>query len=218
MKPTLQQVLDRARSHLADNQVPGGEEFVNSVLYQPFCEAHESLAEAADNHSIPAAQRTVVFAVKAGDTSLDPSTAHSDFTEPDMVEDRPTGTTTPYREVIPVMSLNGQPQEDGLIVYKYEDGILWFVGATTDRDVRINYTSNGATPTAFDSTLAFPDSLRYLGLKTAALALEPVEGGGSLSARLEQRAQEALDSWLHKQLRQTQAISLVRPRFGVRRR
>lgn len=195
-----------------------GEEFTDEKLNEPYCSAFESLNIQAGINSLPAAERTVVITVPAGDTVIDPGESVPDFGQPYRVEEKPAGSTERYTPVNQISELVIRAPFDRIACYELEQGVLKTCGATQDVELRISYYSNGLPDPNPDAHTGYPNSLQYLGLKTAALALEPREEGAALSARLESRAVDALQSWLQWMVKQQQSIRITRPPFGRKRR
>jgi hypothetical protein len=218
MKPTVGQVLSRARSHLADVLSESGEEFTDQILYPFFGSAYESMQTDAAYWNLPTAENSATVILPAGTKVLDPQGAANDCGVVFDVAERSPGAVEEFEPMAPISKINDYPMTDSLRYYEWTGSLLKFAGATQDRELRISYYANGASPTGSDSTVAFDGSLNFLALKTAALALEPREEGADLSQRLEARADRELDKWATIALRQKQATTIVRPRFRSGRR
>ena len=215
MTPTVDQVLNRARSLLAD---PSGQEFGDPDL-QPFFElAYEVLSQELELFSSSEVERTATFTVPAGTEDVDPTSyGVSDVESITEVEERPAGSTdddwTPVAgrpELVP-----GTPG-DRIGEYELENGVLRTRGANLNVELRLSYRTTGTAPSS--GSVGIPGSLPYLSAKTAALALAAREEGMQVASAFESMAEGFLETLRRMTVKQLQAARVIRPAFRDRRK
>lgn len=89
--PTLQQVCDRARWHLGDTQVSGGETYTNTLLIPWVQEAYEDMQRAVRNLQLIRARREGFLLIPAQTSQIDPTIQLPDFMNLLSLDDRLLG-------------------------------------------------------------------------------------------------------------------------------
>ncbi len=92
-KPTVQNVLDTARSYLGDDAIPGGEWAQDSVLLPFFGLAYRELFRAMQQTQNPFIRQDSYYVLPANTSVLDPAVAGiTDLADLEFVEERSAGT------------------------------------------------------------------------------------------------------------------------------
>jgi hypothetical protein len=177
--PTVAEVLSDAAGHLGDT---AAEQFTPTVLAPFFGQAYREAFGVMIALKLPMGKRTVSPVVlTANTTSLDPSTSSpslADLDEPNTLWERTAGTTQWY-EMTPVGELPQYSTTELNRYWKWENSTFYFIGATGDTELKVQYSANGTAPTS--GAVGIQNSRSFLALRTASIAAftydMPTRGG-----------------------------------------
>jgi len=153
MVPSLQQVLDEARSKIGDE---AGEVFDNTKLQPYFAQAYRGLWRTMATLSNPRVHREAFFVLPAHTAFLDPATAGlTDFGDPDLLEERGnfvvqsiTGAVADPSGVGVIVTIAGHGDATGNIVTC--NGVQGMAGTDGDWGITVldpdTFVLNGAVP------------------------------------------------------------------------
>jgi hypothetical protein len=178
--PTRLDVKTRFRALLAD---PNGVRFTDALFAQGFVEAYESLFNTFMNQQIPRIKAIAPATLSVGATSMSPSVAgFTDFGEIEEVEERLSGSTEKYTRVYPRDTLDQRDKGPVLGEYVWRMDTLYFIGATTLRELLITYQSSGLAPTLDATSIAVEGALTFLA-KASAAAVAATKGLDEIALR-----------------------------------
>jgi hypothetical protein len=186
MPYTLTNVVTRAQAALGDQS---GDFWVLANLLPHINTAYRAVDRAYRTHAIPFARgRTVITPFTAGSVKLDRTTTPpcpADFLEPDELWEKNVGDPdTGY--VLMGRATNQLPdivQSSSLNMWDWFQGSIYFVGATTDRTIRLDYQRGVVDLVSGSDSLVIDDALdpvALMGAGWAALSAGQSALGGSL--------------------------------------
>jgi len=145
--------------------------------------AYETVWGVIMNHNLQTAKREVTHTLTAGTTSLTPATASiSDMGEPEKLWER-AGSPDDWLMMFPKDDLSNFTATDNLLFWKWEGDTFYFIGATGNRQLKIEYLSSGSAPTT--GTIPIDGARTVLGFITAAyIANTPLGGQPQLASAL----------------------------------
>ena len=169
---TASEALDSARTYLND---VGAQLWSNDALLPYLKEAHRDLQLILWLNSIPVLkERTDLITLSSGDTTLGDDQP-DDLIEPIRLSERAVGEAdTEFSTMIPKESLEGYEQTNVLTYWNWQGQVINFVGATTDRVIRLTYWKGLVPPTQSTSELNFILAETFLGPQTAQYAASSV--------------------------------------------
>lgn len=212
MALTVQTIFDRARFHLND---VGITIFDNTILLLAVAAANDELSDELVSNGISLPKKVSKdISVLAGALTL---TLPSDIIVPERLWEKAAGDTEAL--YVP-MTRTAWPVEEKqtteLIYWDWREQVIHFLGATTDRLVRLDYIRTLTDLDATGDPVEVTGSVNYLACKTAALAAE-AQGGNTMKAdRLHAAASKHLFKLLQIGVRANQATRVRRRPFRLR--
>jgi hypothetical protein len=215
---TAAEVMDLVASACLNDSAKS--QFTYAVQIPFLNTAINELQEVFEQHNIPATNKTSApVTVPAGATTI--------LTPPDLIEiqglwERLSGTTNDYTEMTRKEYLpKSQVQTTALVYYSWNGQVFEFIGATTIRQVRIDYIK-----TLFTPVLAATDSIdlinckTFLQYRTAGLCARFIGENPERAESLDAFAVLAIDRALGIGVKGTQQIATRRRPFrsGYKRR
>lgn len=173
MSYTAATVMDRAAALLNDSSLS----IFTYVAQIPYLNvALDELQELFEENNIPSTNKvSAVIPITTGTVTLDGAAGlPSDLVEIQSLGERTTGTTDTF---IPMIRVEFLPQTlvqtMQLIYWAWIGEVIKFIGATSDRDVELNYIASlFSTITASTDTISAINSRSFLAYRTAALCAE----------------------------------------------
>lgn len=209
--------LKIARSLLNDNLAITWSDATLMPLLQV---AHGELLLDLRLNEIPVVQETsTTITVLAGATNLGINQPN-DLVVPNRLYEKDTGAPISfYTEMSRVTVIPKADQTSALVYWAWQQELIQFLGATSDRDVLVEYVGSVITPTLVTSNLGFISSELYIGARIAALAMATVGNDGQASI-FDGIAQSNLDKILRFNVKEDQDLPVRRLpyRRGTRRR
>jgi hypothetical protein len=161
---TVQDVMEDAADYLGD---PEGEVYNAGKLARAFGKAFRGLYDCMILHNLPPVHRTVTYTLPANTASS--TFGLTDMGEPDALWERGVGETL-YAFIAPSDPLPQWESSDRLRVWKRENETFYFIAATQDRELKIEYWSSGAAPAA--GTITTDNARDVLAMWTAYIAAQ----------------------------------------------
>lgn len=131
-------------------------------------------------------EESSVFDIAAGSTVI--TAPPADMIMPVWVGERPNGSTEPFTTMLNKRWPPELTKGDCLDYWVWEEGAIKFLGANTDREVKLRYHKALSSLTSTSSVIALPNSKNYLSQKASSLAAKFIGGNSELSMDLETRA------------------------------
>jgi hypothetical protein len=208
--PTVEECIDDAQALLGD---PSGVKFTDASCLFAFGRAYRELFAEMLSLEIPRIKNIATANLTAGLTSLTPSAAGiSDFGELIEVEERMQGSTDDFMPVEIVGKLQQGLPFDVIAEVVWRLDALYFLGATTNRELRITYYSSGAAPTS--GSVGVDDSRNYFGARIASIVGPPK--GHLVDAReLRAEADMYLRALVDPMLKNNQTVKVQQSAFRV---
>jgi hypothetical protein len=107
---------------------------------------------------------------------------------PVWVGERPDGSTEPFTGMLNKRWPPEVTKGDCLDYWIWEEGAIKFLGANTDREIKIRYQKALSVLTSTSSVIVVPNSKNFMCQKSSSLAAKFVGGSTELSMDLETRA------------------------------
>ena len=216
---SVKDVLDRARFYLNDLNATM---FTDGNLFHAFKPAYDDLKEELYDHNIQitnAESEEYVITTDMRDIGGPTGPAlPANLVVPMEVWERLAGTDDDY-------SLMGQrrylPKTSVLSAYlqywSYRKQYIEFLGATTNRDVKIDYVGDTLTfTTSEDSRINLFNAKSFLSYRTGALAAEFFGEDEARAEKLNNNAGKALDKLLNTDIKNQQSMPVRRRPFMAR--
>lgn len=216
MAVTVQEMLDRSAVLLNDASKT---QYTYAVQLPYFNMAQDDLQEQMELNNVPATnQRSSSIVVAAAVTAISFTTVPAlpaGLIEIQELSERLNGTSVDFdhmtrREFLPSIV----EQTESLIWWTWQDQEIRFVGATTPRQLLLNYIESKlpvVTSTATSITLI--NARSFLQYRTAALCAEYIGENVTRASSLNANAGIALDTFLGIDTKGRQAISARRRPF-----
>lgn len=208
--PTVEECIDDAQALLGD---PSGVKFTDASCLFAFGRAYRELFAEMLSLEIPRIKNITTVTLTAGLTSLTPAAAGiSDFGELIEVEERLSGSSEDFMPVEIVDKLQQGQSSDvlGEVVWRLD--ALYFIGATTERQLRITYYASGSPPTS--GSVGVDDSRNYFGARIASIVGPPK--GHLVDAReLRAEADMYLRALVDPMLKNMQTVKVQQSPFRV---
>lgn len=142
---------------------PNGATFTDAVFQPAFRAAFDAMFQAFLTHQCPRIMMISQYNLTTNATSLAPSAAGiGNFGDLDELEERAVGSTDRYTPVRQVDKLTQRDSSDRLIEFVWRVDTMYFVGATTPRDLRITWESSGEAPTDDNTSIAVDGCQSFL--------------------------------------------------------
>jgi hypothetical protein len=206
---------------------PALEKYTAAIQLPFFGMAFRTVWDLAMNWDLPMVNLEREYTLPGGTTSLTPATAGiADMGEPQRLWERADGSSDDYILMEPKGDITNIGESDSLGFWKWEGDTFYFPSATSNRQIKIEYSSSGAAPTS--GNIPIDNARTVLGFLTAAyLAESPICGQPSLAATLRRNAYGptmepdgtggALRLLLNPMVKEKQKRGVVPPRFRPRR-
>lgn len=134
-------------------------------------EAYDALFTAFELAQCPRIQTIVDYRLPALTTSFTPVQAGlMDFANPEYLEERAWGSTDKYTRIEQRDKLPQRDPVNALLTFVWRLDTFFFIGATTDRDVRITYDSSGTPPVNDSDSINVDGCATFLSKYAAAIA------------------------------------------------
>ncbi|HEY1423871.1 MAG TPA: hypothetical protein VGF20_10490 [Candidatus Acidoferrum sp.] len=224
---TAGQITSLVRSLLNDAQ---GNLFTDTVLLPYANSAYRKVQRALGNTGaggfLSDDTLLVVTAVAATDTSLQvsltdatapPNQLPTDLLVPMKLWERPNGSTDDFTEMVDLTRHGGLPsreQDTTLSVWEWRADGIYFLGATTDTQIRLRYLKAYPDFTDATSPVLIRNSQEAIAYATAALA--GWARGSPLAEKWDDAAADALEDLLSQAVRREQQTSRRRRPFSSR--
>lgn len=207
--PTVAEITAKIQSLLGD---PNGETFTTALAKEGFDDAYRHLCLEMVRLQLPRKNRQITYTLVANTTSLTPATAGiSNFGEIVWMKERLSGSTDKYTTVEPVEDLADRAAGEKLGEYEWREDTWYFVGATTARELKIEYQESDTPPAS--GGVGVDGSFMYLSYWGAASIAS--SRGRDGSDELQAKAQLYLDSLLQPMIRTLQKTRIQQPAYGV---
>lgn len=193
--------------------------YTDAVLFPFLVMAYQELQAECDANSISIIKDIQASTdVDAGETTLAPP---DDLVAPIALYERANGDTNNanwkkmfQREWEP----NAEPSES-LIYWVWREGEFKFLGATTDREVKIRYLRDLDALVDEDSNIANVANARlFLQYRTAAMCASDIMKIEKIANRLDNQAERYLKNTLNVETKNNQGFVTTRRPFGQSRR
>jgi hypothetical protein len=179
MIPDRSQVIALALRIAGD---PTGKAFDTGDQSAAFEMAYRRVRSAMVEAQVPRSEKVVTYTLPSGTTTLTPATAGiTDMGEPGLLEERLSGSSDDYTEVEPRGVLPQFDAGSSLLYFEWREDAWQFIGATTDRQLRITYLESDAVPAS--GSVGLDGSLNLLATLTAAY-MAPWQGSPELGEKL----------------------------------
>ena len=186
--PSRLNVKTRFRAILDD---PNGLVWLDSPYFsEGFTEAYDALFNALLNSQAPRLELIVDgIHIIPGTKSWNPATdgGITDLADYVRIEERPFGSVQKFTEMYSWDQLPQRDPTDRIVDYVYRFDTFYFVGVTSDRELRITYESSGTAPAADGTIITVDGSLSFLA-KAAVAAVAKSKGRDELGAQCRKEA------------------------------
>lgn len=210
------QVFDGARALLNDIN---GQVYTNDVQLPFFQMAFEEVRQELQDYNIPITNKTsaailIPYGVKDIGGPTGPPLPN-DFIELLECWEIPAGTNNDYMQMRRKIFL---PKTDILTayleVYTWADQYIHFLGANGDIQVKLDYIASGLGPVVNEnSVIRLTNVINVLKFRTAAYCAMFIGENETRASVLNEKANEALDTMLGIQIKNTQRIQTRRRPF-----
>jgi hypothetical protein len=160
--------LKIARTYLGDDR---GVKFTDATLMPKLQQAHRELQLKLWLNGLPVTKEvSAIFTVPAGAVDLGVNQP-TDLIEPQLMKEKAVGE--PISRFIDMTEVNELPdvdQSDSLRYWCWREEIITLLGATTTREVRLDYIKGLTIPVLKTDPIGFILGEAFLGPRTAALA------------------------------------------------
>lgn len=210
------EVMDRAAALLNDTALTV---FPYAAQIPHLNIALDELQESLEQNNVGVTNSTSsIFIITAGAIDIGGSTGPAlptDLIEIQQLFERDSGTSEDF---IGMTRTEFLPQytvlTDWLIYWSWQNQIIRFIGATSNRDVKIEYVANNLTPvTSANSVINIINAKSFLAYRTAALCAEYIGENKSRADDLNVNASLAIDRMLGINTKGKQSISIRRRPF-----
>lgn len=190
--------------------------WTNVVLLPCLQSAYDELETLLNIAEVPLQKkRSAVITVEIGDTELDEYPA--DFIEPIKLEERNMGSTDLYAPMTRTeWDINAVPGPV-LGYWDYRDNKILFLGATTDRDVRVYYVRSLTPLSSSSINIEIPQAKNFLAFRTAQIAINDIGNMPTKAESFQAEIDEAKDKLIRRLLKNTQGLGVRRMGYKGRR-
>lgn len=161
-------------------------------------------------------EESAILSFPAGSTLINEVSVPAlpvDFLEPIMVEERRSGTTDTFVELDEAEWEPEEQQQETLRVYSYREGEYKFVGATTNRDLKISYYKTLAIITSEVSIIPGRTLAAPLGFLQAAYLSRYIGENYQRYNDLMRDYRDSWDAYIQIQIKRNQANPTRRPGY-----
>jgi hypothetical protein len=195
------------------NDIPQANGWSNDVLLPHFRKAFKELVKKYETTGAPILNEvSVLTTVTAGTTSLSTIT---DIRIPLTLWERASGSSDTFTLMEETTWEPETDQSTELLYWSWREGAIVFLGATTNRQVKLKYIKTVEAPASYNSTLVFPEADVFLAARTAAIAAALSGGNLERAKALNDDAKEAMDELLNSQAQAQQGIPFRRKGYRV---
>lgn len=217
----VSKILDRSAFYLNDvNRAY----FTNTVLGPPFAAAYDDLRELLSENDVALMQESsTALSVPVGVTDINGPTGPPfpvDLIVPYELYERLAGSEDQYSllERRPFLPHGAQPAES-LNIYSYTNQMINFIGATSPREVKIDYLADNLIIAEDpNSVVNVYNAFSFLASRTAALAAEYLGENPTRAATLNNDAARSVESMIIIDTKSKQNMPIRRVSFRARRR
>jgi hypothetical protein len=169
-------VLTETRSHLMDDV---GTVWSDARLLPKFRAAYRDLILELELNDIPVTHKvSTTILLPAGTKSY----TITDIAEPEFLWERVPGTSEDdWVDMNECDALPMREPQPELLDWAWIGGVITFVGATTDREIKVEYNAISYLPTNVNDPIIIPFSESFLALKTAMYASVGPRGSRDVS-------------------------------------
>lgn len=209
-------VLDRSRFFLND---VNGRLFTNAVLIEPFKVAYDDLKEELYDYNIAVTSETSkALTINTGITDIGGPTGPAlprDIIVPTRCWERLAGTSDDYSEMGQFRELPKTSMvSNDLMYWSYRNQYIQFIGASTDRDVKIDYIGDTLSlANAPEGVVNLIQAISFLAYRTGSLAADFIGEDADRAQKLGSNATNALDKLLNVQVKNEQSMPVRRRPF-----
>jgi len=178
--------------------------WTDAVLLPYYQKAHRELVEVLENHSVPILKETsALTTVVAAATSI---TTITDIRVPLKLWERASGSTDLFGSMT---ETEWEPEIDltsELRYWSWRENVIVFPGATTDRQVKLQYIKTLDAPSSVNASVTVPEARIFLSARTAAICAALAGGNFERAAALDSDAQEALWRTINSMVKTMQGL------------
>lgn len=209
MPITASQVLSTAKSLLND---PNGNIYPDDKVIPLVQKAYGELQIKMMLNGLPVLkEQSAVVQVNIGTVVLgDGSGLPSDFIYPIELSEKARNSSLQYEKMEELEWEPDQLATTKLLYWNWREEELKFLGATTDRDVRIRYMKGLTRVTATSTPISINNAETFLSARTAELAAFHLGSNPTRAAALAPDAKEALDNLIALLTRRQQGLPVRR--------
>lgn len=193
--------------------------YTDEVLFPFLVMAYQELQAECDANDISMIKDILASTnVDEGETELEPP---DDLVAPIALYERARGSTS-ENDWAKMIQKEWEPnieRSSSLLYWTWREGVFKFVGATTDREVRIRYLRDLDALVDENSNIANVANARlFLQYRTAAMAASDILKIEKITNRLEAQADKWLAKTLGVEVKNNQSFVTTRRPFGYSRR
>lgn len=190
--------------------------WTNGVLLPCLQSAYDELETLLNIAEAPIQKkRSAVITVEIGDVELDEYPA--DFIEPIKMEERALGSTELFVPMTETeWDVNTLPGPY-LRWWDWRDNKILFLGATTDRDVRLYYTRSLTPLSSASINIEIPQAKNFLAARTAQIAAKDIGNMPTKAEEFEKDVEEAKDKLIRRLVKNKQGLGVRRMGYRGRR-
>jgi len=209
MAITAQEPLTECKILLND---PSGNIYADEKLIPLMQKAYRELQTKMMLNGLPVLKEAALaIAVNAGTLALgDGSGLPTDFVYPIELSERAKNSTQLYSPMDETEWEPTQQQSDILLYWNWREEEIKFLGATTDREVRIRYMKGLTRITATTTPISINNAVTFLASRTAAIAALVLGSNPSRADAINTDAGSALADLLGILVRRQQGIAIRR--------
>lgn len=149
--------------------------WVDEVLFPYYKKAHKEIILAYENNGSPILNEvSAIVTVLAGSITI---TSITDIRTPITLSERAPNTDDLFVSMSEATWEPETKQTSELRFWTWRESTIKLVGATVDREVKLNYIKTVDVPISVNSTVVIPEAELFLAARTAALAA--ALGGGN---------------------------------------
>lgn len=208
---TLATITARVQALCNDQEV----QVLTQTFLLPYINAmQEELTQRLRSAGVDRLRFSSVLDVPAGTTSITtastpPLPTSPVLDEPDVLFEKDHGADdSTYREMIESQQLPDIPQQSALVYWNWDGGTINFVGATTERDVRVHYFGDLAALTDSTDTISIVGSNNALAFLTAAAVM--LSRDVATAAQFQAKGNYYIDLLINEQIKVKQREPLRR--------
>lgn len=214
---SIADIRDRILAKLND---PNQDEFTDDALLPHAKEAADELQTTLElNGILVLEKKSAAIIVPIGTTQMG-TLLPVDMLEPQILKERLSGSTDMYQ---PMIMRQWEPEilpTDSLRYWTYREQDIFFVGATTDRQVHIHYLKRAIVINSVNSPIAINNAEQFMVNRTAELAASYQGENETRAAKLGKDADDNIEQLMGIGMKNKQGTRTRRRPFqlvGTRR-